>query len=902
MDVSIEKILLSNYTDDTFNTHVSLIQPKGKFRFDRKDLEKFMDLYCTTIYNDPSKIIGIAEKPQQYLPVLADIDLKVEEELLESLEYRYGEHLYSELHLTQIINAYQKVLKTILDDCKNEMLLCVVLEKPISIIKSGESRIIKNGLHLHFPNVFLSKSDQEVHLIPRVQEELKIMEVFSDMGIEDSGSVIDKACCKVPWLMYGSRKDETKDPYIVTKVINYKNQQVDLEAAFKHYRIYDMNEKLIKIENVKKELPRILSIIPRCRDICELRHGLPIPSKEQLLSKSSIKDKKFNSNLSESDIEKNLDITEKLIPMIADYRAEERNEWISIGWALHSVSNGNLRGLEQWIEFSKRCEEKFDEAVCISEWTKMTRHDYSIGTIRYYASIDSPKEYAEYKKEQIENHVKDALNGSHYDIARILHDEYGTHFVCSSIIGKTWYQFTGNFWEEIEDGVFLREKISEDVISRFKVIAQDCLQKLLESDDKSDLAKYNEKLKIVKRLIQNLKSAPFKNNVMREALDIFYDKKFKSRLDQNPYLIGFKNGVYDLNQNVFRAGRPEDYISKHLPINYKEFDEKDEDVAMVKDFLEKVFPDTDVRQFFLDNASDLFVGGNNQKTIIFWTGCGDNGKSVTQQLVEGMLGELSVKFPTTLFSQKKLGNGAADPTLARAAPPVRLATLEEPDNDEALNIGLIKSLTGNDSYFARDLFEAGKKVKEVTPMFKIYFITNKLPKLKHSDQALWNRVLVLPFESVFVRPGNPCPETYEEQLRQKRFPMDINFKNKIVDLYEPFAWYLLKHRQNVTIRVHPAKVLEATAIYQRQNDIYRQFVEESIIECKNSKIKLDEIYIIFKDWCKEAFSTYTVPSKNDVKESFIKLWGEPIRNIWSGYKFGKYDDDETEILDMNDLM
>ena len=234
------------------------------------------------------------------------------------------------------------------------------------------------------------------------------------------------------------------------------------------------------------------------------------------------------------------------------------------------------------------------------------------------------------------------------------------------------------------------------------------------------------KIKQIQKTIRDLKSSSFKNSVMREAADIFYNRKFKSYLDMNPYLIGFKNGVYDLKLNIFRSGRPEDFISKCMPINYLEFTETDDKVLAVRDFLEKVFPDKSVRQYFLDQSSDVFVGGNLQKVVLFWTGSGNNGKSVTQNIFEQMLGEYAIKFSTTLITGKKVSNGAANPELARSGGGVRWATLEEPDGDEEINIGYLKSLSGNDTFFGRDLFEKGKQTREINPLFKLIFICNKL--------------------------------------------------------------------------------------------------------------------------------------------------------------------------------
>jgi P4 family phage/plasmid primase-like protien len=376
----------------------------------------------------------------------------------------------------------------------------------------------------------------------------------------------------------------------------------------------------------------------------------------------------------------------------------------------------------------------------------------------------------------------------------------------------------------------------------------------------------------------------------------------------NPFLIAFKNGVYDLKLNIFRSGRPEDYLSKFMPIDYINFNKTDKRVLEVYDFLEKVFPDTSVRQYFLDQASDVFVGGNHQKVVVFWTGEGDNGKSVTQTIFEKMLGELAVKFSTTLITGKKGNIGAASPELSRAGGGVRWAVLEEPDGDEEINIGILKSLSGNDSFFARDLFEKGKSTREISPLFKLVFICNKLPKMKNSDKATWNRIRVIPFESTFVRPNdpNPCPESYEEQLLQKRFPMDLNFGKKIPGLLEPFAWVLLEHRKNIKFRVEPEKVKIATEMYRKQNDIYRQFIDECIVESK-SHITLIQLYAQFREWFKMGFPGNMCPVKNEVQEYFTKLWNEPDKGIkWYGYRVRTLEDDietgEAIILEEKDLV
>ena len=879
---SVDQMLRSHYVDGVWNTHVSVIQPKRSYYVGSNVSDDLWKLYCDAVYKNEAAVIGLAEKPQQYLPILVDIDLKINED--DCQDWTVEKPPCTDMHITQVVEVYQSVLRDAVEDCTDEQLTCVVLNKPPYRIIRGDTSWVKNGFHLHFPSIFLRTDAQKVHIIPRAKDLIKKMDIFADLGIEDSSSLVDEGVLTVCWLMYGSRKQENMDPYRLSKIIDAGGDEIELEDAFAKYNVYDANERLINIRGqVEYNLPRILSIIPEGRETHEIRHGMVPLIKERM--QRDRKKNIYNTTVSVSDA---LTLSRKLLPMLSDFRAIDRHEWMTIGWALYSIGEGSIEALEQWLEFSERSPE-YDETACISAWEKMVQKDITLGTLRYYASLDNPDAYKELKCELANNHVKEALNGSHTDIARLLYEEYSNEFVCASMSTKSWYQFRNHVWNEIECGVYLSLRISNDVVKQYIHLGVEALKG--ESDDAANSARTDA----ARKLIKNLKTAPYKANVMKEAAEIFYDSRFKEKLNLNPNLIAFKNGVYDLKINSFRIGRPEDFLSIAMPIRYSEFSPMDEAVTNVYDFLEKIFPDTSIRKYFLDIYCDIFVGGNKKKIVLFWTGDGDNGKSVMQTLFERMLGRLAIKFETTLLTGKKVQMGAASPELARAGPPVRHAILEEPDNDERLNVGILKKLSGNDSYWARDLFEPGKAVREVLPQFTLSFVCNKLPELNHPDPATWNRIRVIPYEATFVRPGEPCPETYEEQLRQKRFPMDLEFSDKIPDMVEAFAWVLLEHRKKPRSNFEPEKVRQATAVYRRQNDVYRQFVEECVTEEKEGKITMVEVYAAYKEWFKEGFPGRQVISKNELKGHMNKLWGDSEPGPkWSGYRMKSQKDNYNE--------
>ena len=882
---SVNTILSNTRVFGEYHTHVSMINPLGTFQINRNTMEQFWESYCTSIKEDEEKCcLGIAEKLQVHFPILVDFDLK-----FPFTEDKDVTRLYTKSQLESIVRDYQEVIRSIVDVYDHKHAICCVLEKSAYKIKGGDDvEYIKSGFHLHFPYVFLSKSDQEVHLIPRIKKMLNKNKAFKNLGIENAGDLVDTGYLKAPWLMYGSKKAENMEPYKLTTIYNDERDEVNLDYAFKDYKIYDSDEIQINLneDNYEFYLPRILSVVPWFRQMTELKQNL-----QPLIKICSGIGKKKDyvvKNMTEI-VEK----ASKLLSIMSESRATDYSNWMHIGWALYNISNGSESGLALWLNFSSRCPEKFNEAVCISHWDKMIKGDppMTIGTLAYFAKQDNPVEYIKIINAYTDEYIKQSLEGSHNDLAKACYERFGTEFVCASISQNIWYQYNNHRWKKMEEGVYLRQKLSEDIVKIFDNKKNEMHLKISQTSSEADKTMYGVQIKNIQKMINSLKSTPFKTNVMKECRDVFYDEKFLKNLDKNKWLIGFRNGVYDMSKNCFREGVPEDYISLQMPIDYSEYTNDDKMVQEVHDFLTKIFPDRKVREYFLDISSEVFIGGNQHKHVYFWSGEGDNGKSITQMFFEKMLGEYAIKLPTSLIVGKRTQSSQASPELVRAGNGVRWAILQEPDKKDNINIGILKELSGNDSFFARGLHQAGG---EIEPMFKLTVICNDPPTISYSDKATWNRIRVIPFESTF---NKDAPSTWEEQLKQKHFPVDPHFHEKIPNMLKPFAWVLLEHRKKGIIKlVEPEKVKLATDHYRKKNDSYQQFVDECIIMDGKSGINLQDLYARFKDWFKESFPGQSLPTKSEVKEYYIKIWGEPVRSFWKGKRLSTFEDEMNKGL------
>jgi hypothetical protein len=187
----------------------------------------------------------LAEKPQTFIPILVDIDIKIE-----YTESNDVNRLYTDYQLENIVRNYQDVLKTILHECKNEHLYCFVLEKPVYRIEANGKEYTKGGFHLHFPYTFITKFDHENHLLPRVKKNVNKDQTFKSLGFEKSGDLIDNGYTKAPWLLYGSKKKEGMNPYKLTKIYNEERDIISIEEALKNYKIYNSDELEMDIKDM----------------------------------------------------------------------------------------------------------------------------------------------------------------------------------------------------------------------------------------------------------------------------------------------------------------------------------------------------------------------------------------------------------------------------------------------------------------------------------------------------------------------------------------------------------------------------------------------------------------------------------------------------------------------------
>lgn len=878
-------------------THVSMGNMKGQYYLSCSNDQEFYRNYSKLLKSNTS--VCLAEKQGDYVPFLGDIDIKTEIDAETAQRSKATRTLYSNEELLAVVKCFQRSVSKNVLECPDEALTCVVLEKKPYI----SCNYLKNGFHLHFPFLFLEKDKVKTVLIPKTKEYIsdykldsngkKLFADFTDNPEQFVDDVTGKC-----WLMYGSSKSENMKPYKVTQVYNKQLEPIDLYEAFSRHKMFTREEELLVVtkDNVNDLLPQLLSVSSIKKPIFNVKTPIDLKIPTKVYLKQKLKNVQ-NENIDA--IRRNLVQAKNLLKILKLSRADEYNSWWDVGIILFNIGHGCEEAFKLWDKWSRNSD-NYDEDACLQKWENMEKRDYQnskgLGSLRWYAKHDNPRRYAELVENMhglcldennlVESIMSVEIMTTDAPIARFLFDMHSDQFIFSD---DGWYSFNGIIWSKVKVLKEFRFKL-EDISNKYKHFKSKIMDLLYNternlqgndsgnnSDDDEDNDVEEEKLtkkekailmakkQEINKAINKLENYTSQNGVLKMCEVLFYNEDFFDLLNENPLIIAFKNGVFDFETLSFRKGLQSDYISKTLNIEYDENLSYDsEEIKKIKDFLRKICPDKSVRKYFIDQTCEVFRGGNRDKIAMFWTGNGNNGKSVTQRLFETMIGKtLAIKLSTTVLTER-IQPGQPNPQLTRLRGGVRWGVFDEWGKTEQILSGSLNVLTGGDSLPCRDLFQKGVDTHDFTPMFKMLCICNELPCLKDAVDATWDRIRIIPFESKFVS-REKCPATIQEQIDKKIFLCDteITQKERIYSLAKSLGWYLIQHfvaketsRRNGTYQHRvPDKVNDAKLKYQAKCDILAFFMEDIYIKTDNdSKITFDDMYVSFKSWYLNSFS------------------------------------------------
>lgn len=209
-------------------------------------------------------------------------------------------------------------------------------------------------------------------------------------------------------------------------------------------------------------------------------------------------------------------------------------------------------------------------------------------------------------------------------------------------------------------------------------------------------------------------------------------------LDANPLLLGVKNGVLELDsENVrLRKAKAEDYITLNTGIAWEKPSEFS--AGLWRNYLNTFLPDPELQRAVQIIMGHCLVGGNPEKILVVLKGGTNTGKSTMIAVIEAALGDYAGSINPTVFQSHKF-----NATLIGALPKriVMCSEFEESDN---LSAAMIKRITGGNDVITQEVKFSNAVVSGV-PQFVAILPTNETPAIEGNDEALKNRLLVIPF-------------------------------------------------------------------------------------------------------------------------------------------------------------
>lgn len=850
-------------------THVSQCRPKMNINLPSHMEDIFFEEYEKA--RKAGLRVGIAEKLRGNIPVLIDIDWRFSKTIGIDRKYTLKQ-------LKGFVKCVRDAICHLYNEVPDNALYSLILEKG-ETMREYDDKMYKDGWHIHFPFCYINNMEQRTELRKHVLKLLNERAVLKDLISISSNTLedaYDAKCLSGYWLLYGSCKETDTTTWKVRHCFDYRGKKTSLDRIFPEFK--------------PEQLPQILSVTRDDRPILQMKDEF----KQEKTNMKIITRKEPLTNKQLKDIRPTLKEAESYLKLLNKERWDEYYSWIEMGWIIHNISHASDEGLSLWKKYSS-ISDKYDENKCDNEWTRMKFTGLGIGTLKWYARKDNEKKYKKLSSKKSGNTIMSLTSNNSYDIAKYIFNLYQDRFACVDIKKDIWYEFRGHRWHLTDSGCGLEMLLPEDVSSNI----QEKIQEFSGKETQQDIV---DKLRAV---IKKLKNSNQRAPIMRDMRRLFYQEDFMQKLDSNKDLLCCNNGVYDIENDHFRDGRPTDRISFCTGITYdKSITWEDPRVKQIHNYLKKVFPNQNNRNFFVRWVSRCIRGGNFDKIFLVWIGVGDNAKSITSNLLEATFGTgefgYMIKFPidTLIGGYAKSNSTTSD--LARMHGK-RIGGFQEPPQSSHINVSKIKELTGGDPIYTRELFQKGR---ETQPDLKFFLQCNHAPKAPSYDKAYYNRLRILKFEATF---DDDAPIDENEQWRDKHFPKDPNFKSYLPYLAPAFLWLLIQEYRKTKKQplVPPLEVEQETRKYRKNNDAVYQFVDQYIVEDKSNSdirkgVSIREFYQQYKAWFRENFPGSRVQDNADVLEDLMLRWGRP--NIYKGVHRWMYrrfrDDNDDQDDDM----
>ena len=386
--------------------------------------------------------------------------------------------------------------------------------------------------------------------------------------------------------------------------------------------------------------------------------------------------------------------------------------------------------------------------------------------------------------------------------------------------GLGWATWTGTHWQ-------FGEASESDVITlateTIKTIREESKQ-CKDEEIKEKILKHAIKSEGVERIYASIRLAKHKPAI-RASTDQF---------DADRHLISFKNAVIDLRTSQIINHHRDQFFTRSLAHRFL----PSTPCPRFEQFLQEVFcGDEDLIAFIQRAIGYTLTGEMSSQAFFFCYGEGSNGKSVLLGLIQHLLQSYAITAAPGLLIESRNEKHTTDIVDLRGR---RMVVSSEVGEGKVLAEEMVKRMTGDGRLRGR-LMHQNNVEFDIT--FKVWLMANQKPIVRGTDYAIWRRILLIPFNAVFVSPEEMTRLQQEAKDGGSVDPTKLSIKDEgllktlTAEAEGILAWAVEGaaewYRKGL---VPPPAVVAASAIYRGESDVIGRFIEE----CCTSGSDLEE--------------------------------------------------------------
>lgn len=300
-------------------------------------------------------------------------------------------------------------------------------------------------------------------------------------------------------------------------------------------------------------------------------------------------------------------------------------------------------------------------------------------------------------------------------------------------------------------------------------------------------------------------------------------------LDADCFALCTPEATFDLRQGMAgaREHSPEDFITKITSVSPNQ-----KGMQIWLDSLNLIFQHNQELIDYVQMICGLAaIGKVYVEALIIAYGDGRNGKSTFWNAISRVLGLYSGNISADTLTVGCRRN--IKPEMAEVKGK-RLLIAAEMQEGARLNDSTVKQLCSTDDVFAEKKYKDPFSFK---PCHTLVLYTNHLPRVSASDDGIWRRLIVIPFNAKIT--GSSDIKNYSEYLYD-------NAGGAIL------SWIIEGSKKVIDADYHipvPACVQNAIDDYRSQNDWFGHFLEDKCIIGDEYKENSSSLYQAYRNHC-----------------------------------------------------